>query len=527
MSKPKIKFKIYNNAIIDEQIIERHKFSVKFNNIVRNYLKSICDNKILPSTFCLFWKDNNCVPFWKPSLNIVSAKLFSPINGNIKVDDITKNKFNKNKWFDSEFHKEVYMDARINNIRIPIKEQQTGQISKVVKIRLYCNPKQKQVLKRFFGVYRYFYNRTISYAKNINKTTNKSYYYIEPKDENTKKQVDLPKSYYEWFALKKLLYKNKPKWLEDIGFDSHSCKQAIKEALIGIKTNLKKKSKFTMRMKAKKNLVNTIKIEKQTISNKYKSIFTGYKLDGKYIFRDLKMSDDITKYNYGDSTISYHRILDAFTLNLTYSVPIKENKETKICSIDPGVNNFMTCFSEDSACKLGINCDKKIGKVCKEVDIIQSRIDKGFYYNGDEKKTVNANRKRNLRKALHRKIQYIKDLRNELHNQVINYLVSNFGKIIITPFKTQEMVQKLSSKVARKMNTLSHYMFRTKLGNKCEELNKTLEIKQEYYTSQTCTICGNIKSDLGYAKIYHCHKCGMTMERDYNGARNIMLRNNY
>lgn len=181
----------------------------------------------------------------------------------------------------------------------------------------------------------------------------------------------------------------------------------------------------------------------------------------------------------------------------------------------------------NSACKLGINCDKKIGKVCKEVDIIQSRIDKGFYYNGDEKKTVNANRKRNLRKALHRKIQYIKDLRNELHNQVINYLVSNFGKIIITPFKTQEMVQKLSSKVARKMNTLSHYMFRTKLGNKCEELNKTLEIKQEYYTSQTCTICGNIKSDLGYAKIYHCHKCGMTMERDYNGARNIMLRNNY
>lgn len=59
------------------------------------------------------------------------------------------------------------------------------------------------------------------------------------------------------------------------------------------------------------------------------------------------MSDDITKYNYGNSTISYHRILDAFTLNLTYSVPIKENKETKICSIDPGVNNFMTCFSEE------------------------------------------------------------------------------------------------------------------------------------------------------------------------------------
>jgi len=529
MLKPKIKYKIYNKTITDDQIRERHKFSVKFNCIVRNYLKSISDisNKILPSTFSQFWKDNNCVPFWKPALNVISSKLFTPVNGNIKVDNITQNKFNKNKWFDSEFYSEIYNDARVDNIRCPIQEQETGQITKVVKIRLYCNPIQKRVLKRFFGVYRYFYNRTISYSSNINKSTNKSHYYIDPKDANTMKQVDLPKSYYEWYALKKLLYQNKPKWLEDIGFDSHSCKLAIKEALTGIKTNLKKQSKFTMRMKTKKNLVNTIKIEKQTISSKYKSIFSGYKLDNKYVFRDLKMSDDITKYNYGDSTISYHRILDIFTLNLTYSETIKKNKETKVCSNDPGVNNFMTCFSEDSVCKLGINCDKKIGKVCKEIDIIHSRIDKGYYYDGTEKKIINANSRRNLRKALHRKIQYIKDLRNELHNQIIHYLVSNFGKIIITPFKTQEMVQKLSSKIARKMNTLSHYMFRMKLINKCKELNKTLEIKQEYYTSQTCTVCGNIKSNLGCAKVYHCNKCGMTMERDYNGARNIMLRNNY
>jgi putative transposase len=89
------------------------------------------------------------------------------------------------------------------------------------------------------------------------------------------------------------------------------------------------------------------------------------------------------------------------------------------------------------------------------------------------------------------------------------------------------MLSKLSSEVARRMNTLSHYMFRMRLINKFNELNKIVEVKEEYYTSQTCTKCGNIKSDLGGAKVYKCEKCKMIMERDFNGARNIMLRNNF
>jgi transposase len=525
MIKPKIKYKIYNDSIDESKIIKLHKFSVIFNKKISEYLKTSSNEKIQPSTFSIFWKDNTCIPFWNKKLQAISSKLFTPVNGNIQASN-KQDKFNNNKWFDSEFREEIYKDARIDNIRCPINNSD-GTVIKTVKIKLFCNPLQKQVLKRFMGVYRYFYNRTISYSNNIDKEAKKSYYYVDIKDKTSKKCVELPKSYYEWYALKKLLYQDKPKWLEDIGFDSHSCKQAINEALIGIKANIKKNSKFTMKMKTKKDLLNTIKIERQTISKKNGCIFSGYKLNGQYVFRKMKMSEDITKYDFGDSTLSYHRILDEFTLNLTYTDRKKMNTKTKVCSLDPGVNNFIACFSEDSVCKLGINCDGKIGKICREMDIIHSRIDKGYYYDGNEKKIVNSNRKRNLRKALHRKIRNIKNLRNELHNQVINYLVSNYGKIIIPPFKTQEMVQTLSSKVARKMNTLSHYMFRIKLGNKCNSLNKIMEVKPEYYTSKTCTVCGNIKSDLGSSKIYNCNKCGMVMERDYNGARNIMLRNNY
>ena len=50
-----------------------------------------------------------------------------------------------------------------------------------------------------------------------------------------------------------------------------------------------------------------------------------------------------------------------------------------------------------------------------------------------------------------------------------------------------------------------------------------LIIKEEWYTSKTCTSCGNKKDDLGGNKIYSCIKCNLTIDRDYNGCRNIFL----
>ena len=50
-------------------------------------------------------------------------------------------------------------------------------------------------------------------------------------------------------------------------------------------------------------------------------------------------------------------------------------------------------------------------------------------------------------------------------------------------------------------------------------------IRPEYYTSKTCTKCGNIKHDLKNADIYKCNSCNLKIDRDTNGARNILLRN--
>ena len=72
---------------------------------------------------------------------------------------------------------------------------------------------------------------------------------------------------------------------------------------------------------------------------------------------------------------------------------------------------------------------------------------------------------------------------------------------------------------------MAHYQFRKKLENKCEEYKcRYLEVN-EYFTSKTCTNCGHIKEDLGSNKIYNCEICHITIDRDVNGARNILIKN--
>ena len=186
----------------------------------------------------------------------------------------------------------------------------------------------------------------------------------------------------------------------------------------------------------------------------------------------------------------------------------------------------MSLYSDNKIANIGINCNEKINKLNKEIDIIKSRISKKEYIGNNGNIYINTKkRKRQLRKAQERKQIKLNNIIKELHNMTSNYLTKNYSLIINTPFETQKMVQKLSKNISRTINNMSYYKFKMQLKGKCEERNVKMEIKEEYYTSKTCTYCGQIKNDLGNNKIYECKKCKIKLERDSNGARNIFLRN--
>jgi putative transposase len=86
--------------------------------------------------------------------------------------------------------------------------------------------------------------------------------------------------------------------------------------------------------------------------------------------------------------------------------------------------------------------------------------------------------------------------------------------------------RKISGQTAKAMLAWSHCKFRERLKHKAREYpNCTVLECSEAYTSKTCTQCGNIDWKLKGGKVYKCKKCRVKLDRDANGARNILLRN--
>ena len=51
-----------------------------------------------------------------------------------------------------------------------------------------------------------------------------------------------------------------------------------------------------------------------------------------------------------------------------------------------------------------------------------------------------------------------------------------------------------------------------------------MELVDEHYTSQKCSVCGVIKkSNRKYRGLYVCSECKMVINADVNGARNILF----
>jgi transposase len=185
-------------------------------------------------------------------------------------------------------------------------------------------------------------------------------------------------------------------------------------------------------------------------------LWTGMKINNDYIFKNINMGFNMN--NYGDSSITYHKCLNTVTLNLSTYVKKEISNNKGICGIDVGVKRFLTVYSENKVYQIGVDCEKKMNKVCREIDIIKSRIDTSSYHvNKDGIKItykMDANRRRNLKKALHRKIEYLKNLKKELHNKSVKFLCDNFISIVIPPFRIKEMAPKLNNKTSRTLYNL-------------------------------------------------------------------------
>jgi len=124
----------------------------------------------------------------------------------------------------------------------------------------------------------------------------------------------------------------------------------------------------------------------------------------------------------------------------------------------------------------------------------------------------------------------IKNLKDELHWKTINYLTKKHKIILIGNLSTKRIINNgnnknnLNKMTKRIAVALSFYQFRERLKYKCYIRDTKYKLVDEFLTSKLCTKCGNEKKDLGTEKVYDCASCNIKIDRDVNGARNILLK---
>jgi putative transposase len=119
-----------------------------------------------------------------------------------------------------------------------------------------------------------------------------------------------------------------------------------------------------------------------------------------------------------------------------------------------------------------------------------------------------------------------------IHNNTSSFLAKSVEELILPKLDLKNMIKKekrnLNKRVVNDIIYKSPYKLHCKIVDQCSKYNTNIIKITEEYTSKTCGFCFNrkTKEELKGERIYECKKCGITMDRDYNAARNIMLKHN-
>jgi putative transposase len=386
----------------------------------------------------------------------------------------------------------------------------------MLKIKIYPTKIQKETLGNWFGTCRYVYNKTLSAIYNTSSNYT-DWQYWRNKFVTYKRTINgvefINTNLYDWEL--KVPKEVRTHAVRDVTKAFTTCFTLVKKKLIG---------SFKIRYKNKKKNNDSLGIQKQSIeliknnnNLSYINIYPNTLGQLKVGKRNSKKHKNLEILH--DCRLSYNGI-DYF-LCIPISTKNKEQKEIKlenkrIVSLDPGCRTFMTSYSHTDGTV------KEYGKLTSKIRELRDKVINKI----NKLKSIRSKKKVKLNKKILKLYKKSSNYIDDLHWKTINNLITNYDTILLPIFESQEMVKKSKyRKLNRMMNELAHYQFRTRLQYKMSSYsNKQLYLVTEEYTSKTCTNCGNLNNKLGSLLEYNCKQCSIKINRDVNGARNIMIK---
>ena len=364
------------------------------------------------------------------------------------------------------------------------------------KVRFYPSPAHKILLSKCFGTTRYLINQAIESIR----------------DGKLKKYSHLTLRNHLMYRDKNLTDHNA--WLREIPYDTRD--EAMRQLAANIKSNftkLKRKqiTKFVMRFKSKRHARQVCYINKTALNIKKRTLFV------QRVKEPLRFAEDISGFKPGTLTVlrEHGRYYMCFPLERERT----NSKTSDIIALDPGVCTFQTLYTPDGTVgKLGHEMRGILRDKYKREDKLKSILSK-----------LKEHRKRyNLRKRCGVLRTKVRNIVVDFHRKTCSWLTNNFGHILLPNFKVKNMVNKsdrnIGKSTVRGMLSLSHYKFRQRLLEMGQSRGCKVYICNEAHTTQACGRCGILNKKVKGSRTFNCNHCKVKVDRDYNGARNILIK---
>jgi len=443
-------------------------------------------------------------------------------HNNIKIhnNDLPKHfsvnleKINTCSWFDiikntsETTHKNIEFENKHKN----------EKLIKCKKIKMILTAEQKNILKKWFDSCTNMYNETLKYIINNYRFVKNDITNDIINEQNNKKE------FFNFFYIRSKLINIKKEIIENSQLNSinrntkiytHILDYSIKQLCTNIKSalsNLKNGNINRFRIKYWKKIRPSQTMDIETCYIKNNKIC--YQILGniKYIYNKKEI---ILSNITSNVKINYNSILDEYTL----LIPIKIdkiniiNKDNNLLSLDPGLRTFMSGVSENSSLMIGTNINEHVKKKLKRLQNIKN----------NEKIPKKIKKKNEL--LINRKISNQID---DMQWKSINYIVKNYNTVLLGDMSAKKIVSNYNNCLSKiqKIACLrtKYYQYQQRLEYKCKVYNVNYSLINESYTSMTCSVCANIKKNLGSSKVYICDNCNNVVNRDINGARNIYIK---
>lgn len=366
-----------------------------------------------------------------------------------------------------------------------------------IKVKLYPNKQQEQVINKIFGCYRFVYNHMLA-LKQQEYDDNKIILSLK----------DLSKYFHN--TLRK---DEKYSWLKEQ--NTHVMKQPIRQMLVAYDRFFKLHTGFP-KFKSKK--------DRQSALFPLEAISKGNKFETKHIsliksLKNIKFrcSDlyfkrlQIYKDSIRSATMSKTKSGNYF---LSILIDIPQNEFVKFkqtggsVGIDLGVKDFV--ITSDGEVFENKHFFKKQENRIKKLQRQLSRKVKG------------SNNREKARIKLAKAYERLANQRENYIHSVVNELLKYYDTICMEDLNVRGMLK--NHHLAKAIQEVGFYRFKSALLDKSLNNGKKVVFVDRFYpSSKTCSCCGYVYRKLTLKeREWKCPDCGEIHDRDLNAAMNIL-----